>query len=118
MAREHADNSIAELDKEIENLLFETRVRKEVVSDTVATLLERAAAKGRVHLPYRKCRPSIPIRCEVGVFITSDQGEKAFWLFTTMAVLLTVLVGYLRCIDYKRIPCNPSNKTSTPGGRH
>jgi integrating conjugative element protein (TIGR03755 family) len=45
VAREHADNSIAELDKEIENLLFETRVRKEVVSDTVATLLERAAAR-------------------------------------------------------------------------
>ena len=32
VAREHADKSIAELDKEIENLLFETRVRKEVVS--------------------------------------------------------------------------------------
>ena len=45
VAREHADTSIAELDKEIENLLFETRVRKEVVSDTVATLLERAAAR-------------------------------------------------------------------------
>ena len=45
VAREHADNSIAELDKEIENLLFETRVRKEVVSDTVATLLQRAAAR-------------------------------------------------------------------------
>ena len=38
VAREHAD-------KEIENLLFENRVRKEVVSDTVATLLERAAAR-------------------------------------------------------------------------
>jgi integrating conjugative element protein (TIGR03755 family) len=45
VAREHADKSIEELDKEIENLLFETRVRKEVVSDTVATLLERAEAK-------------------------------------------------------------------------
>jgi len=45
VAREHADNSIAELDKEIENLLFETRVRKEVVSDTVTTLLQRAAAR-------------------------------------------------------------------------
>jgi len=45
VAREHADTSIAELDKEIENLLFETRVRKEVVSDTVTTLLERAAAR-------------------------------------------------------------------------
>jgi len=45
VAREHADKAIAELDKEIENLLFETRVRREVVSDTVATLLERAAAR-------------------------------------------------------------------------
>lgn len=45
VAREHADVSIAELDKEIENLLFETRVRKEVVSDTVALLLRRSAAK-------------------------------------------------------------------------
>lgn len=45
VAREHADVSIAELDKEIENLLFETRVRKEVVSDTVALLLKRSAAK-------------------------------------------------------------------------
>lgn len=45
VAREHADGSIAELDKEIENLLFETRVRKEVVSDTIALLLKRSAAK-------------------------------------------------------------------------
>jgi len=45
VAREHADISITELDKEIENLLFETRVRKEVVSDTVATLLQRTAAR-------------------------------------------------------------------------
>ncbi len=45
VAREHADASITELDKEIENLLFETRVRKEVVSDTIATLLQRAAAR-------------------------------------------------------------------------
>ncbi len=45
VAREHADISITELDKEIENLLFETRVRKEVVSDTIAILLQRAAAR-------------------------------------------------------------------------
>ena len=45
VAREHADKSITELDKEIENLLFETRVRKEVVSDTIATLLQRTAAR-------------------------------------------------------------------------
>ena len=45
VAREHADQAIAELDREIENLLFETRVRKEIVSGTVTTLLERAAAR-------------------------------------------------------------------------
>lgn len=56
VAREHADTSIAELDKEIENLLFETRVRKEVVSDTVATLLERAAAKRQSSLTV----PEVP----------------------------------------------------------
>jgi integrating conjugative element protein (TIGR03755 family) len=57
VAREHADKSIEELDKEIENLLFETRVRKEVVSDTVATLLERAAAKRQSSLTV----PEAPI---------------------------------------------------------
>ncbi|NNJ93536.1 MAG: integrating conjugative element protein [Halobacteria archaeon] len=50
VAREHADISIVELDKEIENLLFETRVRKEVVSDTIATLLQRAAARRQTSL--------------------------------------------------------------------
>jgi integrating conjugative element protein (TIGR03755 family) len=57
VAREHADNSIAELDKEIENLLFETRVRKEVVSDTVTTLLERAAARRQSSLTV----PEVPV---------------------------------------------------------
>jgi predicted nuclease with RNAse H fold len=54
VAREHADKSIEELDKEIENLLFETRVRKEVVSGTVATLLERAAAKRQSSLTVQE----------------------------------------------------------------
>lgn len=56
VAREHADTSIAELDKEIENLLFETRVRKEVVSDTVTTLLERASARRQSSLTV----PEVP----------------------------------------------------------
>ena len=50
VAREHADGAIAELDKEIENLLFESRVRKEVVSDTLTTLLQRAAARRQASL--------------------------------------------------------------------
>ena len=45
VAREHADSSIVELDKEIENMLFETRVRKEVVSDTITVLLQRTAVR-------------------------------------------------------------------------
>ena len=55
-AREHADRSIEELDREIENLLFESRVRKEVVSDTVTILLERAAARRRSALAV----PEVP----------------------------------------------------------
>ncbi|MCP4967981.1 MAG: integrating conjugative element protein [bacterium] len=57
VAREHADTSITELDKEIENLLFETRVRKEVVSNTLATLLQRAAAKRQASLNVPQVSP-------------------------------------------------------------
>ena len=57
VAREHADTSITELDKEIENLLFETRVRKEVVSSTVAALLQRAAAKRQASLMVPRVAP-------------------------------------------------------------
>ncbi len=57
VAREHADQSIAELDREIESLLFETRVRKEIVSGTVTTLLQRAAAKRQGSLTV----PEVPI---------------------------------------------------------
>ena len=60
VAREHADISIIELDKEIENLLFETRVRKEVVSDTVAVLLQRAAARRQSSLNVPQVSPVDP----------------------------------------------------------
>jgi hypothetical protein len=38
-AQRALERKLAELDREIENLLFDTRVRKEVVSDTVGLLL-------------------------------------------------------------------------------
>ncbi|MDE0249801.1 MAG: integrating conjugative element protein, partial [Gammaproteobacteria bacterium] len=57
VAREHADASIAELDREIESLLFETRARKEIVSATVTTLLERAAARRQGSLTV----PNVPV---------------------------------------------------------
>lgn len=60
VAREHADAAIAELDKDIENLLFETRVRKEVVSDTVALLLQRSAAKRQSSLTVPEVPPLDP----------------------------------------------------------
>jgi integrating conjugative element protein (TIGR03755 family) len=56
VARVHVDTSIAELDREIDNLLFETRVRREVVSDTAVTLLQRAAARRQASLNI----PSVP----------------------------------------------------------
>ncbi len=57
VAREHADSAVAELDREIDNLLFETRVRREVVSDTVVTLLQRAAARRQASMSI----PSAPV---------------------------------------------------------
>ena len=60
VAREHADTSIAELDKEIESLLFETRVRREVVSETLTVLLERAAARRRASLGVPQGEPIDP----------------------------------------------------------
>ena len=60
VAREHADTAITELDKEIENLLFETRARKEVVSNTVAILLQRAAVKRQSSLSMPEVRPLDP----------------------------------------------------------
>ena len=41
VARAHSERVIAELDRETERLLFEMRVRKEVVSDTIVHLLQR-----------------------------------------------------------------------------
>jgi len=60
VAREHAQLSIEELDREIDSLLFETRVRKEVVSDTVATLLKRAAARRNASLTVPQASPIDP----------------------------------------------------------
>ena len=56
VARQHADVAIEELDREIDNLLFETRARREVVSDTVVTLLRRAAARREASLSI----PTVP----------------------------------------------------------
>jgi len=57
VAREHVDASIAELDREIDNLLFETRVRREIVSDTAVVLLQRAAARRQNSLTL----PGVPV---------------------------------------------------------
>ena len=56
-ARAHADHVIAELDREIESLLFDTRVRQELVSRTALTLLERAAARRHRALQL----PAVPV---------------------------------------------------------
>lgn len=60
VARDHADTAIAELDKGIESLLFETRVRREVVSDTVVVLLERVAARRRASMNISEGGPIDP----------------------------------------------------------
>ncbi len=60
VAREHADASIAEIDKEIETLLFEVRARKEVVSDTVTVLLQRDTARRQASLNVPPAGPVDP----------------------------------------------------------
>ena len=60
VARQHADASIAELDKEIDTLLFESRARKEVVSNTATVLLERAAARRQASLHIPPASPVDP----------------------------------------------------------
>ena len=49
-----------ELDREIDSLLFETRVRREVVSDTVTVLLQRAAAQRQSSLNVPQVSPVDP----------------------------------------------------------
>ena len=66
VARSHADTAIAELDKEIEGLLFKTRVRREVVSDTVTVLLQRAAARRQAALEAPQTAPRDPRPLEHG----------------------------------------------------
>jgi integrating conjugative element protein (TIGR03755 family) len=66
VAREHADTAIAELDQEIESLLFETRVRREVVSDTVTVLLQRASARRKASLNVPQTGPIDPRPLEHG----------------------------------------------------
>ena len=78
VAREHANTSIAELDKEIENLLFETRVRKEVVSDTVTLLLNGQRRDGRRRSTAPACPRSTPAAesgpCSVTVWSCGGAG--------------------------------------------
>ena len=80
VAREHADNSIAELDKEIENLLFETRVTQgSGLRHRCHITGSERLPNGRVHLPCQKCKTLDPKSvARWACSITSDQGEKAF----------------------------------------
>ena len=55
-AQDEIDRKLAELDQEIENLLFETRVRREVVSTTAAMILRQESLRRREAL----VAPSLP----------------------------------------------------------
>jgi len=61
-ATDDLERKLAELDREIDNLLFETRVRREVVSDTAARLLRevrrrKAQSLGTPITPYQDPHP-------------------------------------------------------------
>lgn len=57
-AMEETERAMAELEREIENLLFETRVRREMVSETVSVLLDWDAARREAS----RSRPAVPIQ--------------------------------------------------------
>jgi integrating conjugative element protein (TIGR03755 family) len=61
-AMAETNRAMAELEREIENLLFETRVRREMVSETVGVLLDwdatrREASRRRPAVPIEDLRP-------------------------------------------------------------
>lgn len=61
-ATDDIERKVSELDREIDNLLFETRVRREVVSDTAARLLREARRRKAQSLatpitPYKDPKP-------------------------------------------------------------
>jgi integrating conjugative element protein (TIGR03755 family) len=58
--------AIAELEREIDNLLFETRVRREVVSTTAAVLLERETWRRRQSIPQPVTTPTDPNPFDAG----------------------------------------------------
>jgi integrating conjugative element protein (TIGR03755 family) len=58
--------AITELQREIDNLLFETRVRREVVSTTAAVLLERETWRRRQSIPQPVTTPTDPNPFEGG----------------------------------------------------
>jgi integrating conjugative element protein (TIGR03755 family) len=57
VASDRVDEATGELDREIDNLLFESRVRREIVSTTVSVLLKRAAARRQASLDV----PEVPV---------------------------------------------------------
>ena len=62
LAQKELSDAIAELDEEIENLLFEKRVRRELVSDTVAKLLTSDAHRriaSRAIAPVQEVNPRL-----------------------------------------------------------
>ena len=94
VAREHADTAIAELDKEIESLLFETRVRREVVSDTVTVLLSARPLDARRRSTSRKPNPSIRGRSAMAAF-SNGTGLRRRWFLTLslVAAAAVIVVG-------------------------
>jgi hypothetical protein len=56
-AMNETNRAMTELEQEIDNLLFETRVRREMVSETVTVLLEWDAARRE----QSRLRPGVPL---------------------------------------------------------
>ena len=66
LAQRELSGAIAELDEEIENLLFEKRVRRELVSDTVTKLLTHDVHRRSVSRSVEPVQPNNPKKFQQG----------------------------------------------------
>ena len=92
VARQHADTAIAELDKEIESLLFETRVRREVVPTPPPCCCSAPPRVAKLRSMCRKPSPSIHGR-SIMAACRSGSRLRRRWFFTLSLLAALAMVG-------------------------
>lgn len=74
VAADAVDRAVSELENEIENLLFETRVRREILSQTASVILGREQIRREAPLVRPYAPPADPYRLEDGRIVPPGGG--------------------------------------------